>query len=333
MSNDYWNNLVALVRRTNARAEAVNSILGAIKAGFDLFPSKARLYEERVSYCVDTGLANAYILTPTYALTLTDGARVSFRALATNSGPSTANVYSLGNVSITNYAGAALGGGEIVAGAFTEMRYSSASTKWQIINPVTAVASVSVNNNVKASTTDTTPATLFAKIFNYIALKNPSGNEQVVLGGMVTSADTSPNHLTTKLVPIGAIKTRTLAAAAAEVLQLKLMSDTILTATGSTVAVGSITPVDTSGGAIANINLPAAGTGDTALQDGDTVALIDTGGSIETNNVTTITGNAGNIVFMGQSAAATLNWNGPNFSMLVFRWKTSTSQWIGNGFD
>lgn len=142
MANDYWNNLVALVRRTEARAEAVNSIHAAIKAGFDLLPSKARLYEDRVSYSVDSGAVNAYVITPPYAITLTDGASVTFKPLVTNTAASVANVYALGNVAVCDYGGNALSGGEMVQGAFITLRYNLASAHWRITNPLTAVASV-----------------------------------------------------------------------------------------------------------------------------------------------------------------------------------------------
>lgn len=153
------------------------------------------------------------------------------------------------------------------------------------------------------------------------------------IAGLVDINDTTAGYLGTKLTRIGAIKQRILGVLGNESIQHKLQEETTITTTGQTVAVGSITPVDTSGGAIAVLNLPALGSGDTALQDGDVVFLCDVGASIETNNVTSITGNAGNIVFKTEAPAATITWNGPNCSMLKFKWKASTSQWIGNGFD
>jgi len=147
MANDYWNNLVSLTRRTLARAEAVNSILGAIKAGFDLFPSLARLREERVSYGVDTGVVNAHIVTVPYAFTVTDGARLSFKPINTNTGAAVVDVRptglaALGNIAIVDYGGNALTGGEILQGGFVELRYNAASAHFRITNPLVDVGSV-----------------------------------------------------------------------------------------------------------------------------------------------------------------------------------------------
>lgn len=139
-------------------------------------------------------------------------------------------------------------------------------------------------------------------------------------------------RLAAKLVPIGAIKARITNVPANEAMQLKLALGSEISTTGQTLGVGTITPVNSAGGAIAALNLAPIGAGDTALQDGEQIVVIDSGGAVETNNVT-IVGNAGSIIFMGQAAAASIVWNGPNFSMLRFRWKASTSQWIGNGYD
>jgi len=172
MANDFWNNLVALTRRTLARAEAVNSILAAIKGGFDLLPSKARMYEERVSYGVDSGVVNAYIVTTPYAFTLTDGARICFKALVTNTGASVVDVRptglaALGNISLVDLGGNALTGGEVMAGLFTEARYNSATAKFHIVNPNVSIGSV-VTFSIPALTTgtDVDPAADYVPIYD-----------------------------------------------------------------------------------------------------------------------------------------------------------------------
>jgi hypothetical protein len=144
-------------------------------------------------------------------------------------------------------------------------------------------------------------------------------------------SDTMASYAAQKLPAYGFLKRRTLAAGGNEQQQIKPQRDATVTA-NTTVIIGAITPVDSSGGAIAALNLPAAGTGDTALQDGDFVWLIDVGGAVESNTVTVV-GNAGTINFMGQGAAASLTWNGPKYSMLKFGWNAGLGQWIGNGYD
>lgn len=300
MANDFWNNLVSLTRRTLARAEAVNSILAAIKGGFDLLPSKARMYEERVSYGVDSGVAGAYIVTVPYAFTLTDGARICFKALATNAGASVVDVRptglaALGNIALVDLGGNALTGGEVMAGLFTEARYNATTAKFHIVNPNVSIGTVTVNNNLKVSGTDTTPA-----------------------------------PLDTKVNPIGAIVRRILAAAGDECYQLKLReTQAVPIIANATFVVGSFNSIDTTAGVIATLNLPAVGSGDTALQDGDLVDVWDVGGALETNNAT-ISGNGKNIRYMDQAAAASLTLNN-NFVRLRFRWDASADQWLGTG--
>lgn len=337
MTNLYFSasSYTPLARLTTARAEAVDAILAAIVTGFDQLPTPTEIKTGVVNFVAsDTGTAGHYIISLPYTpIAYSDGMEIIFRVSNTNAGACDVNVNVLGAVGLRTFAGALCVGGECPAGAIITARYGTTDAFFRISNPLIAVASVTVNNLARVTAADTTPGYLSQKIFNYLTAKNPAGNEQAVVGVMQSATDTTPAHVGAKVVPIGAIKARVLAAAGNEILQLKLREETVVTATAQTVAIGAITPVDTSGGAIAVLNLPAAGAGDTALQDGDECVLIDAGGTVETNNVTAITGNAGNIVFMGQSAAATLQWNGPNFSMLIFRWKASASQWIGNGYD
>jgi len=301
MANDFWNNLVALTRRTIARAEVMNSILNAIKAGFDLLPSKARLYEERVAYGgLDTGVANNYAVATAYSFTLTDGARLSFKIANTNSGASVVTVTpagasALSSVPIVTIGGLALSGGELLADQFVELRYNSTTLKFHIINPTVSIASVVVNNYLK-----------------------------------ITTSDTNPSVAYNKLAGLGALVLRILNAAGNEILQFKLReTQAVPIIANTTLVVGSINSIDTSAGAITALLLPAIGTGDTALQDGDLVDVWDVGGALETNNAT-ISGNSKNIRYMDQAAAASLTLNS-NFVRLRFRWDASADQWLGTG--
>lgn len=297
MANDFWNNLVALTRRTLARAEAVNSILSAIKAGFDLLPSKARLYEERVSYGVDSGVANAYIVAIPYAFTLSDGARICFKALATNSGASVIDVRptglaALGNIPIVDQGGNALGGGEIMGDVFTELRYNTITAKFHIVNPNVSIGTVTVNNLAK-----------------------------------VTGADTTPGTIDGKISPVGAIARRVVSAGSDERYQLKLRETQAVPITANTtIVVGSFNSIDTSSAAIAALAAPAIGSGDTALQDGDFFVVRDVGGALETNSCTINFGTK-SCRFMDQGTDTTLVMN-DNFVEIWCVWDSSADLWI-----
>ena len=163
MANDFFNFVTTFARRTKARAEAVNARFTDVESGFALLPAKARLYENRVHYCGTAGgTVNALTVTPTYTVALTDGLHLRAFIASPNTGAATLNPMSLGNIAVVTYAGAALGGGELTG--FVDFVYYSTSNHFRITNPVTAIGSVSVNNNVKASATDATPGTLTDKL-------------------------------------------------------------------------------------------------------------------------------------------------------------------------
>ncbi len=80
-------------------------------------------------YCTDSGTANAYVLSAPSTFSLVTGALVRFNPAHPNTGPSTANVGSVGIQNIVNQAGNALTGGEISVP--TWMQWTG--TAWQIV--------------------------------------------------------------------------------------------------------------------------------------------------------------------------------------------------------
>jgi len=144
-TNDYFDedNYTALARLTQARAEDINLITTALTAGFDLLPSKARLYEGRTTYCGDdTGAVNAAVVTAPYTIALTDGCRLRFRPVATNTGAATLNASALGALAVVTFAGAALTGGELLLSAFVDVAYNSTGNHWRIVNPLIDVGTI-----------------------------------------------------------------------------------------------------------------------------------------------------------------------------------------------
>lgn len=297
MSNDYYNPN-SIEAHSLGRSSGPNGEFEGVGAGFDKVPGEDNLKRGKVQDAIDSGVTNAYVLTPTHAkATYAEGDTYRFRALNTNDGAATVNIYNasaalIGITEIRNYAGAVLGGGEIVAGAFTTITRDATAGHFRIANPVTAVASVSVTNNFKASGTDATPGTL-----------------------------------TDKTAMQGAIVRRVLNAGGNEQHQYKLRETQAVPITANTtLGVGSITSIDTSGGAITALNAPAIGTGDTALQDGDFFTVKDIGGALETNNCT-INFNGKSCRFMDQSADTTLIMN-DNFVEVTCVWDGSADLWI-----
>jgi len=111
-----------------AQASSVNNLDAATAAAFALLPDETLLDQGRVTYAVDTGAANAYLVAlPNTLAAYTDGAHVIMRPSATNTGASTVNVDSLGVKSIKTNTGAALSAGDITVGVPCSMRYSTAT--------------------------------------------------------------------------------------------------------------------------------------------------------------------------------------------------------------
>lgn len=92
-------------------------------------------------YATDSGLANAYIVNPTPAVTaLTVGTQVSFTTTHPNTGGSTINISSLGVKNITKFGTVALVSGDIIAGEIYYLTYDG--LEWQLDDPTTAQGTV-----------------------------------------------------------------------------------------------------------------------------------------------------------------------------------------------
>jgi hypothetical protein len=90
------------------------------------------------SYGIDSGAANAYVVTMPFTQTAyTDGLEVSFKASATNTGASTVNVDGLGAKAIVRRDGTALSASDILVGKIIAVRYNSTSDSFEFQDVVT----------------------------------------------------------------------------------------------------------------------------------------------------------------------------------------------------
>jgi len=141
-----------LTAGTTARSGQVNTILDAIDTGLDKLPSETSLKRGTTNYAEDTGAANAYVVSLTYAPTsYTDGMEVIFKASAVNTGASTINVNSLGVKTIRRGDGSALAAGDIPANKIVTVRYNSTSDYFEIQGGVTGVAGTGTMASQNAS--------------------------------------------------------------------------------------------------------------------------------------------------------------------------------------
>lgn len=163
MANDYFTP-TELSRHTLGRAEQVNQSFTAVEAGFDKLPTPEAIKQGRITYLVDSGVVNAYVVAFSPALSsYTAGTRVLMNTANANTGSATLNA-GAGAVSIKRFDGSALQAGDIPNG-IADLVYTG--SEWRLINTHNAAASVTAaatsataaaNSASAASTSETNAA-------------------------------------------------------------------------------------------------------------------------------------------------------------------------------
>lgn len=111
-----------------ARAADVNTLRDEVGAGFDLLPSEDDLKKGTTNYAVDSGAADAYVVTLDYPpAAYTDGMLLVFKATNANTGASTVNVNALGVKALKQQNGDDVVAGDIVANKLHSFRYNATS--------------------------------------------------------------------------------------------------------------------------------------------------------------------------------------------------------------
>jgi len=147
VANKAYVDSVAIAGAPNANATTKGIVQEATQAqvlaktaagstGAELYVNPATLASTLLSdYKVDTGAANAYVITPAPAITAyTVGQTFSFKAVNANTTASTLNVNALGTKAIVNSKGGALVANDILAGMLVTVEYDGTSMVMQ--NPV-----------------------------------------------------------------------------------------------------------------------------------------------------------------------------------------------------
>ncbi len=109
------------------------------------YASAADVIDQHLTYYVDSGSANTYVITPNPSIgAYAEGQKLVFRATNANTGASTLNVNSLGAFAIQTNDGSALSGGEIVAGGYYEVVYdaNTAPDRFVLTSPSSAPRSI-----------------------------------------------------------------------------------------------------------------------------------------------------------------------------------------------
>jgi hypothetical protein len=128
VANDYYTSSAALTDHTSARAAPINAEFDAVERAFDQLPDPDVLKEGRAGWGIDTGAANAYVVTLDATPTdYTEGLTLRFKPGASNTDVSSLNLNSLGVKSILRANGDVLQAGDIVGGMALQLTYVGGS--------------------------------------------------------------------------------------------------------------------------------------------------------------------------------------------------------------
>lgn len=127
MANNYFSSYTSLPRFNLARAASVNAIFDAIIAGFDKVPDETLLRHGTLTFSVDSGAADALVVSHTTALTAyKQGTFLKVKVAATNTGASTINVDGLGAVAIKRHDLTDVKAGDLIQNSIITLSYSNA---------------------------------------------------------------------------------------------------------------------------------------------------------------------------------------------------------------
>jgi hypothetical protein len=197
MSNLYYTSPTDVEAGTKARSIDINAIDSATDAAFDKLPTETNIKQGKVNYAVDTGAADAYVVSLPHApASYADGLLVSFRPTNTNTGASTINVNGLGVKSIRNTAGSALSAGDITSGSPIDIRYSTATGFFHLApnstNSATAAAASataaaasasSASSSASSSSASATTASNYATKTDGFASGSDNSSKSWAVGG------------------------------------------------------------------------------------------------------------------------------------------------------
>jgi len=135
-----YNNPTDAVAGSLVRVSAVNAVDAAAAAAFALLPTETNLSRGTVNFATDTGAVDAYVVTlPQVPSGYVDGLLVVMLPIHTNTGACTINVNSLGVKSIKRKDSTAPGVGDIRIGIPVEMRYSTTTGYFHLLDSDTTI--------------------------------------------------------------------------------------------------------------------------------------------------------------------------------------------------
>ncbi|MDH3386884.1 MAG: hypothetical protein OEN02_03180 [Gammaproteobacteria bacterium] len=194
MANDYFNHVANRVSAgTRAISANVNDVADEISIGLDKLPTENELKLGLTRYAVDSGVADAYVLTMPYTPTLTDGFNLLFKAVNANTGASTVNVNGLGAKSIVNPDGSALISGTFGSNAIVIIAYESIGDRFILVSQNPAQAALAQSSAIAAAASagdaSTSEGNAATSESNALGSANSAGAAQTAAEAAQTAAE------------------------------------------------------------------------------------------------------------------------------------------------
>jgi uncharacterized membrane protein len=149
MANDYYNNTLNPPFLSPATSASVRDQFKDLKAAFDLLPTKASIYDGKVSFGTCAGSAGAYVVTTQKGVTaLAAGAAIGFLPNHANTGAATVNVDTLGVKAIVTADGYPVSLGDLTTSCVVALVYNG--THWRQVHGSSNVTKAYIDAAVAA---------------------------------------------------------------------------------------------------------------------------------------------------------------------------------------
>lgn len=304
MTNAYYTSPTDVEAGVKVRSVDLNTLDASVDSAFDKLPTENNLKRGTTNYAVDTGTANAYVVSlPHTPSGYVDGLTVRFRAINTNTGASTINVNSLGTKSIRNRSGSALAAGDITVGVPLEVIYSTATGFFHLSEnsavSATAAASSATAAASSASSASSSASAAASSATSAASSASAASTSETNAASSASSASTSASTATTQASNASTSATNAASSATTATTKASEASTSATNAASSASSAStSATNASNSASAAATSATNASNSASSASTSATNAANSATAAaaSAATINLPSITGNASNML-------------------------------------
>ena len=163
-------------------------------AARDQYASAADVQDQDLVYFVDSGAADAYVITPSPSVgAYEEGQKLVFRATNANTGASTLNANGLGAIAIQTPDGQALSSGAIVAGGYYEVVYDANATpdRWVLVSLPSSIPDAMLSSDLStiAGLSKTDGNFIVGNDSTWVAESGATARTSLGLGSLATKSN------------------------------------------------------------------------------------------------------------------------------------------------